>query len=389
MIELKEIYDPPYNLWYGVKYKNLLRFKITYGGSLPNASALPAKALMPGVMFHMENDGSNYMWNGVAWDKLDSNPFVGATSSADGIQGLVPQPKKADREKFLYGGGGWKTLDASDVKTGVFDLARIPAAALERLVTVADQTERYALTTATVQNGDTVLQSDTHVMYRVVDQTELDNADGYVEYQAIPALNLDHNLEIREDVSMPVLGYIWKYIHTKIYVYTESQYDAWVAGNGATEYGTIVYNSENTNFGNYDNIPVDKFYLDFTNASGSAYAVKVVSISNGTFTGMTYEPNLITSNFISPCPIKFSDIGPEGLHLYNSVGTEISNYFVGLSSDDNGPYMCLLAYYDAILISTVRVNDQIAESFISLDEICNYCSSSSSSSSPSSPSPIS
>ena len=187
MIELKETYDPPYNLWYGVKHKNLLRFKITYGGSLPNASALPPKALMPGVMFHMENDGSNYMWNGVAWDKMDSNPFVGATSSKDGIQGLVPQPKKANREGFLYGGGGWKDLDASDVKTGVFNLARIPAAAMERLVPVNNQEERFALTTATVQNGDTVLQSDTQIMYRVVDQTELDNSAGYVEYQAARA----------------------------------------------------------------------------------------------------------------------------------------------------------------------------------------------------------
>ena len=187
MIELKETYDPPYNLWYGVKHKNLLRFKITYGGSLPDASALPPKALMPGVMFHMENDGSNYMWNGVAWDKMDSNPFVGATSSKNGIQGLVPQPKKANREGFLYGGGGWKDLDASDVKTGVFNLARIPAAAMERLVPVDDEEERFALTTATVQNGDTVLQSDTKVMYRVVDQNELDNSSGYVEYQAARA----------------------------------------------------------------------------------------------------------------------------------------------------------------------------------------------------------
>ena len=187
MIELKETYDPPYNLWYGVKHKNLLRFKITYGGSLPNASALPPKALMPGVMFHMENDGSNYMWNGVAWDKMDSNPFVGATNSKDGIQGLVPQPKVANREGFLYGGGGWKNLDASDVKTGVFNLARIPAAAMERLVPVDDEEERFALTTATVQNGDTVLQSDTKIMYRVVDQNELDNSSGYVEYQAARA----------------------------------------------------------------------------------------------------------------------------------------------------------------------------------------------------------
>lgn len=184
---LRYTYDPPYNQWYGIKNKNLLRFKVTYGGTVATASDLPPRGFMPGVMFNVQEDGSNYMWNGLTWDKMDSNPFVGATSSKDGIQGLVPEPKVANREGFLYGGGGWKNLDASDVKTGVFALARIPAAATERLVQVADQTERYALTTSSVQNGDTVLQQDTHTMYRVVDQTKLDEADGYVAYQAATA----------------------------------------------------------------------------------------------------------------------------------------------------------------------------------------------------------
>ena len=187
---LRYTYDPPYNQWYGVKNKNLLRFKVTYGGTVATVSDLPPRGFMPGVMFNVQEDGSNYMWNGLTWDKMDSNPFAGATSSKDGIQGLVPQPKVANREGFLYGGGGWKNLDASDVKTGVFALARIPAAAMERLVQVADQTERYALTTSSVQNGDTVLQQDTHTMYRVVDQTKLDEASGYVAYQAATAQNV-------------------------------------------------------------------------------------------------------------------------------------------------------------------------------------------------------
>jgi hypothetical protein len=49
---------------------------------------------------------------------------------------------------------------------------------------VADQTARYALTTSTVQEGDTVKQTDTGVMYLVVDSTKLDSADGYTEYSA-------------------------------------------------------------------------------------------------------------------------------------------------------------------------------------------------------------
>ena len=66
----------------------------------------------------------------------------------------------------------------------VLSLSNLPSGALERMVDVADQTARYALTTATVQNGDTVRQLDTGVMYVVVDDTKLDEAAGYKEYVA-------------------------------------------------------------------------------------------------------------------------------------------------------------------------------------------------------------
>ena len=81
--------------------------------------------------------------------------------------------------------------DASDITSGVIDIARMPAAALERLVIVANQTERYALTTAQVQTGDTVKQDDTGIMYRVVDDTKLNQAAGYVEYSAARAAAVD------------------------------------------------------------------------------------------------------------------------------------------------------------------------------------------------------
>ena len=75
---------------------------------------------------------------------------------------------------------GVATLDASSL----IPVNQIPPAALERLVIVADQTARFALTTATVQNGDTVLQTDTSLMYFVKDDTNLGNAGGYAVYSA-------------------------------------------------------------------------------------------------------------------------------------------------------------------------------------------------------------
>ncbi len=73
---------------------------------------------------------------------------------------------------------GYASLDAS----ALIPITQIPPAALERLIVVADQTARYALTTATAQNGDTVQQTDTGAMYFIIDDTNLNNASGYAIY---------------------------------------------------------------------------------------------------------------------------------------------------------------------------------------------------------------
>ena len=75
-------------------------------------------------------------------------------------------------------------LDASKITIGTIDIDRLPQGALERLVKVANQAARYALTASDVQLGDTVQQLDTGVMYAVTDETKLDSADGYTEYTA-------------------------------------------------------------------------------------------------------------------------------------------------------------------------------------------------------------
>ena len=83
------------------------------------------------------------------------------------------------------------TLDATAL-TGLVPLASIPQGALERLVKVADEAARFKLTTDSVQLGDSVLQLDTGVMYVVIDQNNLANANGYQEYKASTALEATH-----------------------------------------------------------------------------------------------------------------------------------------------------------------------------------------------------
>lgn len=75
-------------------------------------------------------------------------------------------------------------IDAGKITSGVINIERLPKGALERLVIVENQTARYALTTSDVQEGDTVKQEDTGVMYFVVDTSNLANENGYKVYTA-------------------------------------------------------------------------------------------------------------------------------------------------------------------------------------------------------------
>jgi len=80
---------------------------------------------------------------------------------------------------------------ASIITSGTIDIERLPASAIERLHIVSNQTARFLLTTGDVQEGDTVKQEDTGTMYRIVDDTKLDQSDGYVEYSAARAAAVD------------------------------------------------------------------------------------------------------------------------------------------------------------------------------------------------------
>ena len=82
--------------------------------------------------------------------------------------------------------GAADEVPASGIQ-GVIDLANLPAGALERMVVVADETARLALTTASVQNGDTVKQSDTGVLYFVKDDTKLGGADAAQAFEVYTA----------------------------------------------------------------------------------------------------------------------------------------------------------------------------------------------------------
>ena len=82
-------------------------------------------------------------------------------------------------------------IDASKITSGTISIDRLPAAALERCVVVANDTARFDLTASDVQLGDTVKVTATNTMYMVTNTSELDNENGYTEFSAGHAATAD------------------------------------------------------------------------------------------------------------------------------------------------------------------------------------------------------
>lgn len=93
-------------------------------------------------------------------------------------------------------------VDASTVTLGTLPLSVIPKGAMERLVKVANETARFALTEDDVQLGDSVLQMDTDVMYVVIDTSNLNNASGYEEYAAGTSLVAETAEKVRNALTV-------------------------------------------------------------------------------------------------------------------------------------------------------------------------------------------
>lgn len=82
--------------------------------------------------------------------------------------------------------GAISTLNSNkaDLVNGTVPVAQLPKVVFDEMVTVANDTARFALTTATVQNGDTVYVTATEKMYLVIDDTHLSTEAGYQQYAA-------------------------------------------------------------------------------------------------------------------------------------------------------------------------------------------------------------
>ena len=155
----------------------------TTGATQNVASAVTFAGKVTGNAGFQGNLTGNVTGNASSATKLQTARSISVKAGAKGTEGSASFDGTGNVSIVI------PTVDATAV-TGVLPLASIPAAATERIITVANQAARFALTTNQVQLGDTVYQSDTKIMYMVIDQTKLDQAAGYQEYQAGTAAKL-------------------------------------------------------------------------------------------------------------------------------------------------------------------------------------------------------
>lgn len=159
-------------------------------------------------------------------------------------------------------------FDASKIASGTISIDRLPKAALERLIVVADDTDRFALTTATAQSGDTVKVTSTGKMYLIKDESKLNSEDGYEPYTASQAS------------SVP-----WSGVTGKPSTFTPPTSSATVLGGIKVGYTTSGknYKVQLDSFGNaYVNVPWTDNNTTYNEATADTLGlVKIGYASNG------------------------------------------------------------------------------------------------------------
>ncbi|MDL2315721.1 hypothetical protein LJC59_01370, partial [Desulfovibrio sp. OttesenSCG-928-A18] len=98
--------------------------------------------------------------------------------------GVSGKPASFPPSVHSHGNSTITDLDASKITSGVIDRERLPAGATTAFIIVNNDAERFALTTAQIQNGGIVQVGDGGPMYLVIDDTKLSSEAGYRPYTA-------------------------------------------------------------------------------------------------------------------------------------------------------------------------------------------------------------
>ena len=256
----------------------------------------------------------------------------GGTITAGTIINSITKDEKGHIIRIKTANG----LDASKITSGTINIERLPKGTLKRLVIVANQTARFALTTADVQEGDTVKQSDTGVMYFVINSTKLDNEAGYSVYIAGAATSVPWsgvtNAPTKVSQFTNDAGYLtsvpaqtWKSITGKPSVYPPSQHNHPSSNiNTLTGYSKPTTTSAIVTSDSL-NAALGKLEFALDNKVNTSQLDNYLPLSGGTVTGTlklrsSFDSKLILDNTDGDDKYQFIEFMQQGTS-YGKLGT--------------------------------------------------------------------
>lgn len=237
------------------------------------------------------------------------------------LTGDVTGAENFDGSKNIFITTTIENIDASKITSGTLNASRLPEipieklpkGALERLVIVENQAARYRLTTSDVQEGDTVKQEDTGVMYFVVDTSNLANENGYKVYTAgaatsVPWSGVTGKPSTLEDYGVSA---------TDPYLAKPTTFN-WTGGTTAGPTGKLTGTNTNVSF---PAIP-----------AASKTASGVITTENQEFSG-----NKTFDGIVSAFGVNATNINPpsEDKDLYIGFNVGTGTIYVGADGDYN------------------------------------------------------
>lgn len=151
-------------------------------GTYSVGDTIPATESVTNLLEQMANgDVPEVTWDGIT-GKPSSN--VGDIDTAVSIANRFAESDGAltfDANKIAYAADIPTTYDATKI-VGTLNVTNIPASVIERLSLVENDEALLALTSDTVQNGDSVKVKNTGKMYFVKDSEKLGTMEAFEEY---------------------------------------------------------------------------------------------------------------------------------------------------------------------------------------------------------------
>jgi len=305
---------------------------------------------------------SDIVGNSTSADKLKTPRTISLTGDVSGSTNFdgsvnVSINSTVANDSHTHSNSTITSLDASKITSGTIDIARLPAGALERCIVVADDAERFKLTSSQVQQGDTVKVTATNKMYFVTDVSKLNVEDGYVVYTAGSATEVPWSGVTGKPNNYPPSSHT----HTKGQI---------------TDFPTSLKNptaitiqANGTSLGSYDGSSAKTFNITASNVgaytkeetnnllNNKVDKVTSINVGNGLIGGGTLESNVsINMDYASSLEIEEllnNNLIKEVLEL--ATEQDIRNLFVGTKLESSPTYNLLSLSTDESKVVNMRL----------------------------------